>query len=627
MPFLMGTGSLSVLVACTTTKVLAQLPGRGERSSHVGILDSRLLQLFSEDVETMLGRQPVLGVLNGGRSDEHGAEHQERPRVSVPVSTRRSAPAESGFTQCGQVWEPYETVVWNRSPDLQHHIACASASDNETIGICRSDGIGHEHWGFCSTQPSALCNDFGGKLWFAFCSDLQRVPAPTPAPTPVPAPTPAPSPVPTPMPPEPTPMPPAGLPPDSVLLTTAEPTGAPPAEPSAPTSAPPNPGPPSTSTTEAPNLEPSAPTLAPPDLGSPSSSTISPTISVPVITIDAPVEAGASSIPVVSVEGLSVGDCMLIQGGGNSETVCIADFVGFLRTPRGSGSSIQLVSPTIYAYPAGSTLTLLDRTNVLSTTAGLDPTATSANSQESAMGTTTSHDDHASSRDDPHVCTLSGECYDIRVPSEYSLLRVPHGVEEPDMLKLSADLDTDGVRPCGLFIKTLTLSGSWLNDQIVRVRPYTRNAGGSNWAGTATRTNFSLQLGDSPWRSFAHQDSLGQFAVVGRVGVRFVWREQYGQRMEAQSLEFSVGEGGQSALLTVSQASHQALNLDMWGLGRLGHARIAGVLGTEGHPASIEEPVHECRAATPSASPDATRRQMPRAARTERASILRASWQ
>jgi hypothetical protein len=196
------------------------------------------------------------------------------------------------------------------------------------------------------------------------------------------------------------------------------------------------------------------------------------------------------------------------------------------------------------------------------------------------------------------------------------------------MLKLSADLDTDGVRPCGLFIKSLTLSGSWLNDQVVRIRPYTRNAGGSNWAGTATRTNFSLQLGDTPWRSFTQQDSfVGHLAVVGRVGIRFVWREQYGQRMEAQSLEFSVGEGGRSALLTVSQASHQALNLDMWGLAHLGHARIAGVLGTEGHPDSIEEPVHECRALASSANPDATRRQKLQAARTESASTLKASWQ
>jgi hypothetical protein len=75
MPFLMGAGSLPVLAACIITQALAQLPGREDRSSHVGIFDSGLLQVLTEEVETMLGRQPVLSVLNGGRSDEHGTEH------------------------------------------------------------------------------------------------------------------------------------------------------------------------------------------------------------------------------------------------------------------------------------------------------------------------------------------------------------------------------------------------------------------------------------------------------------------------------------------------------------------------------------------------------------------------
>ncbi|CAK0903131.1 unnamed protein product [Prorocentrum cordatum] len=235
--------------------------------------------------------------------------------------------------------------------------------------------------------------------------------------------------------------------------------------------------------------------------------------------------------------------------------------------------------------------------------------------------------DHASSQNDPHVCALSGECFDIRAPSAYTLLRVPADAEAPDMLRLSADLGTDGVRPCGLFIKGLALSGSWLGEQVVRVRPYTRDASGSNSAGTAVRTNFSLQVGDSPWRSFTREDSGRQLAVAGRVAMRFAWREEYGQRIEAQALEFSVGgEGGRSALLSVAQASHQALNLDVWGLGHLGHARIAGALGTEGHPASVEEPTHECRLSRRSADPDAAAGQRRRTPE-ERASTLKVSWQ
>jgi len=223
------------------------------------------------------------------------------------------------------------------------------------------------------------------------------------------------------------------------------------------------------------------------------------------------------------------------------------------------------------------------------------------------------------------VCSLSGECYDIRAPSGYTLLRVPHSAEAPDMLRLSADLDIDGVRPCGLYMKSIALSGSWLDDQVVRIRPYTRDAAGSNSAGTAARTNFSLQLGDSPWRSFTRLDSGRQLAVVGRVAIRFVWKEEFGQRVEAQSLELSVsGDGGRPALLSVVQAPHQALNLDMWGLGRLGHARVAGVLGTEGHPTSVERPTYECLAST---HPDAHMRLLrPQAAPAEGAPMLRVSW-
>jgi len=222
------------------------------------------------------------------------------------------------------------------------------------------------------------------------------------------------------------------------------------------------------------------------------------------------------------------------------------------------------------------------------------------------------------------VCSLSGECYDIRAPSEYTLLRLPYDEEEPATLKLSGDLDTDGVRPCGLFVKRVELSGSWLDGQVVRVRPYTRSVGGSNSMGDGVVTNFSFQLGDSPWRSFAHNDSLH---AVGQVRVRFVWREQYGQRVEAQSLELSVGDGEHSAVLSISQAAHQALNIDMWGMGHLGHSRIGGVLGTEAHAASLEEPTLECRAARARDRAEEMKMRRLRPAPPEAASTLRVSWE
>jgi hypothetical protein len=323
-----------------------------------------------------------------------------------------------------------------------------------------------------------------------------------------------------------------------------------------------------------------------------------------VITLNTTIAAGAPSIeiPAEALAGLSLGDCFLLEGGGNSEVVCIAGF----GSSRVMATTILLVSPTQFGYPAGSTLTLL---------------------QGGPGSTSTTSADQASVRDDPHVCSLSGECYDIRMPSEYTLLLLPHSGPEPVKLKVSAGLETDGERPCGLFVKHLALSGSWLDDQVVRIRPYTRNVGGSNWVGDKAMTNFSLQLGNSLWRSFTHKESLRLVSVVGQLTIRFVWREQYGQRMEAQSFEFSVGEGSHPAVLTVSQASHQALNLDMRDMGRLGYSRIGGVLGTEGHAASIEEPTSECRAASSPSDPDVTKRQTTKQGPPDHASTLKVSWE
>jgi hypothetical protein len=298
---------------------------------------------------------------------------------------------------------------------------------------------------------------------------------------------------------------------------------------------------------------------------------------------------------------LSVGDCFTLAGGGNSEMICIAGFGG----AGAPAETILLVNPTEFAYPAGSTLTFL------------------------AHASTTTSQDHAGAHDDPHVCALSGECYDIQEPSKYTLIRVPADEQEPPAFELNADLDTDGVRPCGLFVKRVALSGSWLNDQVVRIRPHTRDVNGSNFAGSEVVTKFSLQLGNSSWMSFTRGDSLRQAALVGQLAVRFVWREQYGEHMEAQSLELSVGGVGHPAVLTISQASHQALNLDMWGMGRMGYSRMGGVLGTDGHSDSIEEPSFECRVAKSSSSRDVSQRQWQSDTPSlpEIASTLKVSWE
>ncbi|CAK0831354.1 unnamed protein product [Prorocentrum cordatum] len=114
--------------------------------------------------------------------------------------------------------------------------------------------------------------------------------------------------------------------------------------------------------------------------------------------------------------------CFTLEGGGNSETVCIAGLQVETASQRLSLALIlvlQLVSPTEFAYPAGSTLTWLPGVSISSTWA-----------PASSLPSTTSQAMNGSVHDDPHVCALDGECYDIRAPSEYILLRAPFNTQE-----------------------------------------------------------------------------------------------------------------------------------------------------------------------------------------------------
>jgi hypothetical protein len=201
--------------------------------------------------------------------------------------------------------------------------------------------------------------------------------------------------------------------------------------------------------------------------------------------------------------------------------------------------------------------------------------------------------------DDPHVVNLQGERFDIRMPSsECVLLRVPFSNEDPELLRLSASINTDGVSACGLYVKAVALSGSLLDHQVVRVRPHTRNAAGSNQAGNETMTNFSLQVGNSSWKDFSQAEDVSidiPDASVGVLRARFVRREEFGHRVEAQSVQLLVGKGERPVVFTITQAKHQALNLEIQHFGELGHRRIGGALGTEGRDASLEQPTLSCR--------------------------------
>jgi len=303
------------------------------------------------------------------------------------------------------------------------------------------------------------------------------------------------------------------------------------------------------------------------------------------------------------VEGASAGDHLQLSSGSQVEVVTIAG----LNTAQGT---ISLTEATQCEFRSHSTFRVTDAplaavcttTTAVTTTTTITTTTTlptaagqsGDNADQSGDDTGQSGDDTGQSSDpgdtasvvgDPHVTNLNGERFDIRMPSpECTLLRVPYSEEEPEMLELRASMDTDALQTCGLYVRAVVLRGSLLDNQVVRVRPHTRNAEGSNQAGNETKTNFSLQVGNSSWMDFSREDIGTNIpeASVGFLRARFVWREAFGQRVEAQGLEFRLGEGKRPVVLTISQAPHQALNLEVKHLGILGHRRVGGALGTAG---------------------------------------------
>jgi len=158
MSLVMGMRSVSTVIVCILSQTLAQLSVREDRLGHAGMIDSHLVQILLE-------------ALNGGRS------HQQNLRLPSSAQARRLDPPGSKFTRCGEVWQRYEQVVWGTDKNLQHRAVCASASDNMSIGICRSDDVGHDNWEYCASPPLSKCEGYG-KLYFVLCEDVTRVSAP-----------------------------------------------------------------------------------------------------------------------------------------------------------------------------------------------------------------------------------------------------------------------------------------------------------------------------------------------------------------------------------------------------------------------------------------------------------------
>merc|ERR1719401_2767914 len=147
---------------------------------------------------------------------------------------------------------------------------------------------------------------------------------------------------------------------------------------------------------------------------------------------------------------------------------------------------------------------------------------------------------------DPHMTSLGGDKFDINQPADYVLLRAPLSLARSALLELRATMEADEVAPCGLYVKAVTLSGTWFGRAIVHVRPLKRNKAGSNTAGNTTEWPFSMQVSSQgPWKSFSDfSEGNGTQALTETVKVTATRREEFGGLLEGQSFNFRIGTAG-----------------------------------------------------------------------------------
>lgn len=202
---------------------------------------------------------------------------------------------------------------------------------------------------------------------------------------------------------------------------------------------------------------------------------------------------------------------------------------------------------------------------------------------------------------DPHLRNLAGEQFDVNLPGEHVLLRIPFEADRPVLLQVNATMKPLARASCGIYTTMVALSGDWLGEATVRIRPLRRNAAGDNGAGNRTEWPFSVQVTTptsvSDWMPFA-DFKLGQSVLRApplETTRAFTTRiEEFGDRLESHAFRFEVGGSASPAAITISQAQHQALNVAMTHLDRLGLPRLGGLLGTAEHDKALERFTEEC---------------------------------
>jgi len=177
------------------------------------------------------------------------------------------------------------------------------------------------------------------------------------------------------------------------------------------------------------------------------------------------------------------------------------------------------------------------------------------------------------------------------------MLRVPVELSEPASLELRAVMQADEKKPCGLYMKAVIMDGMWFGGAIVQVRPLKLNRAGSIGAGNRTEWPFSMQVSpEGPWKSLAEFEAEGgSEALTDMVKVTVEEREEFGKHLEGQAFSVHIGKTGKPASIVVSQAQHEALNMELVNMQALQQRTLGGLLGTEKHSKGVEELTEGCK--------------------------------
>jgi len=114
-------------------------------------------------------------------------------------------------------------------------------------------------------------------------------------------------------------------------------------------------------------------------------------------------------------------------------------------------------------------------------------------------------------KDDPHIRNLAQESFAVNQPGEYTLLRVPQDPGQEALLEIRGTIGRHNASACKMYTMGVSLSGRWLGDRAVFVRPLQRGSAGSNAAAGEETWPLSLLISEKgsrerpragPWTSF-----------------------------------------------------------------------------------------------------------------------------